>query len=215
MKQPGVDASGEDAQELWAARCGDAEALGRLFIRYENYLKVLAAPELGRRLRARLDASDVVQETFCEAGRDFGHFRGTSMREFLGWLRTILANNVARTIEKNVRAAKRNLRREVSVKELADAMGRSSVRLESILADRGASPSVVADRQDQKVQLVEALDRLSDDYREVLVRRHLEGEAFKQIAKEMKRGEGAVRMLWLRALDRLRKEMVEGKKENR
>jgi RNA polymerase sigma-70 factor, ECF subfamily len=197
-----------DLAELNAARSGDADALGRLLVRYEAYLKLLAAPELNRRLRSRVDTSDLVQETFFEAHRDFDNFRGETRAELFGWLRQILANNVAQTIRQNLCTAKRNVRREVSQAQLAASINRSSVRLETIVADQGRSPDSLADIEDNKALLARQMEQLPEDYREVLVLRHLESLSFKDVAQRMDRSEGAVRMLWLRALDKLRSRMA-------
>ena len=53
-------------------------------------------------LSSQEEAEDIVQETFFEAHRDFEQFRGQSEPEFLGWLRKILANNLAREVERHV-----------------------------------------------------------------------------------------------------------------
>ena len=94
--------------------------------------------------------------------------------------------------------------REVSLEAELDA---SSRRLGELLADTGPSPSAAADRNEQGVLLADALSRLPEDYREVIVLRNLEGLSHEEVATRMGRGVGAVRMLWLRALSRLRREL--------
>ena len=66
-----------------SARCsstarGDAEALGRLLQLYRNYLQIMARSLIGPDLRAHVAPSDVVQETYLEAHRDFARFLGTA-----------------------------------------------------------------------------------------------------------------------------------------
>ena len=99
-------------QLLVRARAGASDCLGRLLQYYANYLKLLAATHIDQRLQARCSPSDVLQETYCEAHRDFKTFHGDSEAEFLAWLRTILANNMAREVEKHILTAKRDVRRE-------------------------------------------------------------------------------------------------------
>src|SRR3954462_1863633 len=82
-------------QLLQEARAGDAATLGRLLELYRRYLALLARVQIGQRLRGKADASDLVQETFLEAHRNFARFRGTSEVEFVRWLRQILAANLA------------------------------------------------------------------------------------------------------------------------
>jgi RNA polymerase sigma-70 factor (ECF subfamily) len=69
------------------------------------------------------------------------------------------------------------------------------------------SPSGVADQREQQLLLAEVLDRLPNDYRDILVLRHLEDLPHAEVAARMNRSEGAVRMLWVRALARLRQEV--------
>ena len=88
-------------------------------------------------------------------------------------------------------------------------LAESSRRLQQVLADPGPSPSEHAAQQEQEVRLADVLARLPEDYREVIVLRNLEGLSHDEVAQRMRRGVGAVRMLWLRALARLRRELKE------
>jgi RNA polymerase sigma-70 factor (ECF subfamily) len=91
------------------------------------------------------------------------------------------------------------------------AIGRSTARLESILEASITSPSGAACRNENTVLLADRIARLPEDYRDVLVLRHLEGLPFEEVGRRMGRSSGAVRMLWLRALEHLRQLLrVEG-----
>jgi hypothetical protein len=83
---------------LSMARKGNAQAMGQLFELYRQYLKLLAQIEINGPLRAKIDPSDVVQETFLEAHRDFNKFRGMSERELMAWLRQILGSSTLYSI---------------------------------------------------------------------------------------------------------------------
>ena len=197
-----------DHEHLLAqARAGKLECLGQLLQLYSNYLKLLAATQIDDKLRARCSPSDVVQETFCEAHRDFQQFRGQSMPEFLAWIRRILVNNLSRVVEKHMLAEKRDVRREASFHGIEAALERSTARLESILVDEGTSPSSDVQRREHAIILADQLAQLPQDYRDVLVLRHLEGLSFGEVAERMERSPGAVRMLWLRAIDKLRERL--------
>ena len=189
---------------LISAKGGSEEALGRLFELYANYLKLLAATQLDGKLRQRVSPSDVVQETFLEATRDFPRFRGASQGELLAWLRKILVNNLAHLVERHVLAGKRDVRREVSLQVIGKSLEQSTMRLEAVLADRQPSPSSNAATHDDAIILADAMAQLPKDYRQVLILRNLEGKPFGEVAEEMERSTGAVRMLWLRAIDQLR-----------
>jgi RNA polymerase sigma-70 factor (ECF subfamily) len=197
-------------QLLEEAREGSNECLGRLLQLYRNYLRVLAMAQFEQRLQMRLSPSDVVQETFFEAHRDFPQFRGRSAGEFLVWLRRILVNNLYSAIEQHLTAEKRDVRREVSMDRLASALEQSNTRLESMLSDPGTSPGDRAERHELQIFLADQLAELPADYRDVILLRHVEGLPFEGIAERMERSCGAVRMLWVRAIKLLRERMDEG-----
>ncbi len=187
-----------------SARAGSGSCLGRLLTLYTNYLKLLVATQLDTRLRVRVSPSDIVQETFFEAHRDFDQFRGQSTAEFVAWLRRIVVNNILRVVEQHVQAEKRDVRREVSLEEIGRRLEQSTVRLETLLVEEADSPSSCAVKHENEVLLADALAQLPDDYRDVIILRHIEGLPFDDVAKRMDRSPGAVRMLWLRALKRMR-----------
>src|SRR5262249_60240894 len=81
--------------QLAAARTGSLDALGRVLETYRAYLLLVADRELDPKLQAKGGASDLVQETFMEAQRDFGRFQGTTDGELRAWLRQLLLPNVA------------------------------------------------------------------------------------------------------------------------
>lgn len=189
---------------LAAARDGSGAQLGQLLQSYRNYLSILARAQLGRRLQSRLSPSDVVQETMLDAVRDFQEFRGASEREFLGWLRQILIHNLHRCVEAHVKAGKRDVRCEVSVDQLSRSIDLTAAGFDAFVAAQDRSPSADAAERETAVIVADQLARLPDHYREVIVLRNLQGLSFEKVAEEMQRSAGAVRMLWLRAIDRFR-----------
>ena len=189
-----------------AAVTGDDGAFGRLLARYSNYLTLLARVEVGRRLQGKLDPADLVQETFLEAHRHFPTFRGTTEPEFVGWLRRILAGVLANTVRRYFGTKARDPRLE---EELQVGFDQSSCILAGQLISPGSSPSEAAARREQAVLFADALDRLSEEYREVIVLRHLEGLTFTAVGERMGRSVDSVEKIWLRAVAKLRK-TVEG-----
>ena len=187
-----------------SARQGSGSCLGRLLTLYANYLKLLVSAQLDARLCTRVSPSDIVQETFFEAHRDFSQFRGQSSGEFVAWLRRILVNNILRVVEQHLLAEKRDVRREISLENIGRRLEQSTARLETLLAERGDSPSGCAQRREHEIILADALAELPASYRDVIVLRHIEGMPFDEVALRMDRSAGAVRMLWLRALKKLR-----------
>jgi RNA polymerase sigma-70 factor (ECF subfamily) len=184
---------------LEQARAGDVEARGRLLESYRNYLRVLARTQIDSGLRVRLAPSDLVQETLLEAHRDFAQFAGTTEQELMVWLRRVLVRNLADQVKHHKRG-KRNWQRQESIEELLD---RSSAAVEYALATGISSPSARAAAREQGARLADALARLPEDYREVIILRNLEHQKFEEVARKMGRSTGAVRMLWVRALEKL------------
>jgi RNA polymerase sigma-70 factor (ECF subfamily) len=98
--------------------------------------------------------------------------------------------------------------------DLQAGVDQSSCLLAGRLAAPGTSPSEAAARREQAVLFADALGRLSDDYREVIVLRHLEGLTFPAVAERMGRSVDSVEKLWLRAVAKL-KQAVGGTKAER
>ncbi len=186
------------------ARTGETEPLGNLLQLYRNYLTILAATQLDRRLRRRMNPSDLVQDTMLAAHRDFGKFRGGTEREFLAWLRQILINCLHHAIDTHVKAKMRDVRCEISIEQVSAALDRSVVNFAQVLADNGPSPSVPARQREHAVALANQLAKLRPQYRDVIVLRNLQGLSFQEVADRMNRKPGAVRMLWLRAIEKFK-----------
>jgi RNA polymerase sigma-70 factor (ECF subfamily) len=193
--------SAEPEQLLQEARGGDATILGQLLEMYRRYLSLLARVQIGQRLQGKVDAEDLVQDTFLEAHRNFARFQGNTEGQFLCWLRKILAARLADLLRHYLGTQGRDVRLE---RELEDAFDRSSVLLQGGLIAQQSSPSQQAARREQAVLLADALGELPEDYREVIVLRHLEALTFPLVAERMGRSQDSVEKLWMRALVRLR-----------
>ncbi|HZW30076.1 MAG TPA: sigma-70 family RNA polymerase sigma factor [Isosphaeraceae bacterium] len=172
--------------------------------RYRGWLAVLARLQVAPRFRAKFDASDIVQQTLLEAVRDWPKFRGRTEAELAAWLRQILAHVLLHEIRRHGGAQRRDAGREVSLEQ---ALAESSRRLGAALEAPGSSPSERAGRHELELRLADALTRLPADYAEVILLRNVEGLPHEEVARRMGRGVGAVRMLWVRALARLRQEL--------
>jgi RNA polymerase sigma-70 factor (ECF subfamily) len=201
---PPAASSASAVSLLRRAQHGSRSSLGSLLEQYRNYLAILASAQIEKRLQARVSPSDVVQETMLRASQRFAQFRGTTEREFLAWLRQILVNNLAKFVEQHMLAARRDVRREISIERLGASVEQSTIQLAALVPAGGKSPSMAFQQREEAVMLADRLAQLPDDYREVLVLRNLQGLPFEQIAQRIGRSVGASRMLWLRAIDKLR-----------
>jgi RNA polymerase sigma-70 factor (ECF subfamily) len=196
--------SGRAEQLLALARAGDAEPVGQLLQLYRNYLLVLARTQFDQRLRRRVSPSDLVQEAMLAAHRDFAQFNGHTERQFLAWLRQILIHCLHRAIETHLKTKMRDVRCEISIEHVSAALDRSSAKLGEMLVDPAPSPSAPMQARENAVAFANQLAALRPHYRDVIIMRNLQGLSFEKIAGQMQRNPGAVRMLWLRAVDKLR-----------
>jgi RNA polymerase sigma-70 factor (ECF subfamily) len=202
-----MSGAGPDLErQLRLARAGDGTALGQLLEAYRNYLIVLARVQIGRRLQGKIDASDVVQEAFLKAHRHFGQFRGQSQKELAGWLRQILLSHLLNLVRHYHGSRGRDLRLE---RDLAVELDQSSRDLDGALFTKQSTASQKASNREQATLLADALGRLPEDYRDVIILRHLEGLPFTEVAARMGRSLDSVDKLWVRALGRLRRLMKE------
>jgi RNA polymerase sigma-70 factor (ECF subfamily) len=198
-----VDQPAKDAAEyLPAARAGSREALGQALEICRGYLLRVANQGLDQDLRAKGGASDLVQETFLEAQRDFGQFQGSSEQELLAWLRLLLLHNVANFTRRYRGTDKRRVDREVGLDGTRSAAGRKAR-----LATETPSPSGQAMAHEQAEKVQQALERLPEDYRRVIVLRNQERKSFEEMGPLMGRSAEATRRLWSRAVERLQREL--------
>ncbi|HEY2411289.1 MAG TPA: sigma-70 family RNA polymerase sigma factor [Pirellulaceae bacterium] len=194
-----------DTRELLSrARAGDAQSMGQLLTLYRNYLTIFASTQLQRRLRRRLSPSDIVQETMLQAHRHFAQFQGESEQEFLAWLRQVLLSSLSHFVERHILAAKRNIRREVPIEESAMAARQSRRNEQTASGSPGETPSALVRQREAAAILSARLAKLPPAYRAVLTLRHMEELPFDEIAVRLHRTPAAARMLWLRAIQKLR-----------
>jgi RNA polymerase sigma-70 factor, ECF subfamily len=168
--------------------------------RYRDYLRLLVRAQLDPRWQAKLDPSDIVQQTLLEAHRDLAHFRGTTRGELAAWLRRILACNLANAA-RDLGRQRRDVARERSLEALVEE---SSARLEAWLTADMPSPSQIADRHEQSLRLAAALATLPEQQRLAVELRHLHGWTLNDIADHLDKTPAAVAGLLHRGLARLR-----------
>src|SRR6478736_460924 len=145
------------------ARRGSKSSLGTLLEQYRNYLVVLAATQIEKKLQPRVSPSDVVQETMMKAHKNFGQFRGTTEQELLAWIRQILVNNLAKFVEQHMLAARRDVRREVSMERIGAALEHSTIQLAALVPAAMKSPSVAVQQREEAVVLADRMAHLPDD----------------------------------------------------
>jgi RNA polymerase sigma-70 factor (ECF subfamily) len=167
---------------------------------YREYLRLLVQVQLSPRLQAKLDASDVVQQTILHAHAARAQFQGRTEAEWLGWLRKILANTLAAE-GRRYGAESRDVARERSLEAELEL---SAFRLECLLAADQTSPSQRAVRAEELLRLAQAMSQLSADQRLVVELHHLQALPVAAVAERMQRSRSAVVGLLFRGLKRLR-----------
>ncbi len=174
--------------------------------RFRSYLCFLARVQLGPRLQSKFDPSDVVQQTLLDAQRALAQFRGQTDEELAGWLRQILARNVAHVV-RDFSRQKRDVRRERSLEQ---SLAHSSARLLDWLADEQSTPSQQLQRQERMLQVAEAVESLPPRQRDAVLLHYWHGWTTGQIAEHLHCSRSAVAGLLHRALLRLRQRLQEG-----
>jgi RNA polymerase sigma-70 factor (ECF subfamily) len=191
-----------DTEQLLArAAQGDQAALGQLLARHRPRLRHMIALRLDRRLQARLDPSDVLQDTLAEAARRLADYARLRPLPFYPWLRQIAWERLVQLHRRHVRAGKRTVRREQADLPLSDA---SALALADRLVSGGSSPSDRLRHSEQRRRVQAILGQLAESDREVLVLRYLEHLSTPELAAVLGLTPAGVKTRQLRALRRLR-----------
>src|SRR6516164_5078036 len=165
---------------LARARAGDDAAREKLFTVCRNYVAITARAEMASWLKAKVDASDLVQQTLLEAHRGLANFRGTTEGEWLAWLKRILSHNAADFVRRYHGVEKRRAAREVSLAGPDDSQG-----IAPQLSDGGPTPSQLIMQKEMQLQVADAVSRLPEDYQEVIILRNLQQLPFDEVAARM------------------------------
>ena len=179
------------------ARRGDTRALGELLETFRPYVRVMVHGLCAGRLQARLDESDLIQDALLGAYQEFARFRGNTLAELTAWLRQVVLRTVSHLLRHHLGTARRALAREQPVDSEMD-----------LTADE-VTPAEQAIRSEQAARMAAALARLPEDMQQVLLGRHMDDLPYTILAEHLGRSEAAVRVLYTRALRRLREECRE------
>jgi len=173
---------------------------------FRDYLRLLARLQIDARLRGKLDPSDLVQQTLLKAHQAQGQFRGASAAEQAAWLRQILARTLANAIRDFTRA-----KRDVTLeRSLQSSLEESSARLEAWLVADQATPSELAERNEQLLNLAQSMADLPEAMREVLLLKHCHGWSVAEIGEHLGRSRASVASLLRRGLKHLREHLHDG-----
>jgi RNA polymerase sigma-70 factor (ECF subfamily) len=183
-----------ESELIRRAREGDGEAFRILCAGCESMLRNRIRRELSPALRPKLSESDILQEGYLVAVRRLDEFEDRGDGSFGRWLERIVQLRAKAAVRYYVGAAKRSIRREVSRRDGADTPD---------LAGGDPTPSQMAMADELLDRVVDALDGLPDDYRDVVRLLQIERVTLEEAAKRMERSVPALRKLYGRALDHL------------
>ena len=188
---------------LQTAAEGNQRALGELLDRYRERLRRMICFRMHRRVRKRVDPSDVIQEAFIEASRRFAEYVANPSVSFYVWLRYLTSQRLQMVHRHHLAVQSRDARREVSL-ESGEFSEATSAALAAHLLKGLTSPSTAAVRKEIKQQLLTALDAMEPIDREVLALRHFEQLSNAQTAQVLGITPTAANNRYVRALERFR-----------
>ena len=179
------------------AKDGDRAALEQLCQVYGERVHWIVRLRMGGEIRSKLDSMDVVQDAFVLALADLGDFTYRSEGDFLRWLSKIVENRIRDNVKK-LHADKRNIRKEVPLRDRAPATERGSVGAPGPVAT--TTPSVIVSKKEDLEKLEEAIGKLRPEYREAVILKRIEGLSYKEIGHRLGKSADAVGMLVSRAM---------------
>lgn len=194
--------SSEFQSLLARAQHGDREALSALFAVYRSRLRRMVQVRLDYRLRSRVDASDVLQDTFIDVSLAADRYFREQRIPFFLWLRLMTGRRLMNIHRHHLGARKRDVTREVSIYETS-IPNVSSVSMADHLTGKATSVSHAVFRAEIQTRIQQALNSMSAVDREILSLRHLEELSNQEIAQELNISQTAASNRYVRALERL------------
>ena len=179
---------------------GESSAVATLLTRHEQRLRRMVNLRLDPRLAARLDPSDVVQDTLAEAHRRLPDYAVDRPMPFYPWLRAIAWDKLIEMTRRHIKAERRSVRREVGQLDLS---GDSQMILVDRMMAVSASPSEQALRQEVRNRVQQAIGQLPPRDHEMIVLKHLEELNVPEIAAVLGIDQEAVYSRYRRTVQRL------------
>jgi len=186
---------GDDGPLERELRAGDDAALGPLFERHRGRLLPMVTFRLDPRLLGRIDADDVLQETYVDAQKRLAAFRGDD-KPFLVWIRLITQQTMVDLHRRHLGTRMRTAGKEVAAPQ--------SGTMSSLFVGHITSPSRAMMREEVRGEIERALEEMDEIDREVLMLRHFEDLSNKDVATVLGIQENAASNRYVRALGRLR-----------
>jgi RNA polymerase sigma-70 factor (ECF subfamily) len=198
-----MDPADQTNELLGQVRQGDERALATLFDHHRERLRRMVGFRLDPRLWGRVDAEDILQESYLNAAKRLAHFTQDTPASFFIWLRMIVMQTLIDVHRRHVGAQQRDAGREVYLQGGSTPTG-TSMSIAARLIGQFTSPTVAARREEIASQLRAALETMDEIDREVLALRHFEELTNSEVAEELGIGPKAASIRYVRALRRLK-----------
>jgi RNA polymerase sigma-70 factor, ECF subfamily len=200
--------SSETVDLLARARAGDSQALNEIFSRHRDRLRRMVELRLDRRVLARVDASDVIQEACVDAMSRLEEYLQEPKLPLFLWLRFIVGDRLMKLHRQHLGAQMRDAGREVSLFQ-GPLPAASSAALAAHLLGKHTSPTQAAVRAERMLRVQEALNSLDPIDCEVLCLRHFEELNRKETAQVLGIEEGTAAKRYFRAIKRLKEALAD------
>lgn len=199
-----------EREALDAAEAGDLGPFGVLLQGYTPRLERIAAARLDRRVIARVDPSDVVQDVFVQTTKRLPRYlegraeQGATRLPLFLWLRMMVREAVIQVHRMHLGAEVRDAGRDRRIASGGPDATVTAAHVAHLLVGRHTTPTRAFERTQREVKMADALERLGDDEREVIVLRHFEGLSNVEVARLTGLTESGASLRHVRALKRLR-----------
>lgn len=206
--------STNDHQQFDGIPTGERERIfDELWHQHASGIHRMAHVRLNPQLRGRLDASDIVQETYLEANRTLEQFLGQSELPLKLWLRKLASQKIIQAHRVHCEAQVRSVKREQSLELAGPAIGSDAIAWQ--LSGEWTSPSEILQRKENRQRLHEALDRMEEIDREVLTLRHFEQLTSRETAEILGMSRDAIKKRYVRALEKLHRLLTDDQDDSR
>ncbi len=188
-------------------QAGDEVAWNQLLDRHRQALHRMVQLRLDRRIRQRVDVSDILQDVMIEANRRIDRYLENPLMDFHLWIRQIAKDRIIDAHRRHRVTARRSVDRE-QAPVIAGGMNHSTMNLAARLTDSDLTPAARAIREEMTLQTEAALELLPECDREVICMRHHEQLSNGEVAEGLGISVAAASMRYLRALKKLRSLML-------
>jgi RNA polymerase sigma-70 factor (ECF subfamily) len=206
-RQPAASGEGDPPPPtlvlLERVRQGDENAINGLLARHRTAIRRMIDQRMDRVVQRRVDASDIVQDVLIEANRRIGDYLANPTMPFQVWLRHMARDRLIDAHRRHRVASNRSLDREVSL-AVPDGPDQSRTDLVGQIADRELTPAAAATWHELERRFADAVERLEEDDRQIVLLRHFEHLSTADAAAVLGLSKPAAGMRYLRAMRRLR-----------